>query len=401
TIDSNGNGIVNCMDPAPIPGGGCVPPPLLTVDLPPVDPPPSDGGGSSSGSQGGRPTLDFPGRPAGGTGSNTTAVAKASYLGLLYDTNGVTAATSGYLTAKTTDQGSYSAKLNLAGKTYPLSGRFDAQGRATATVARVGASALKVELQLDLSGGDQLRGRVSSGNWSSDLLADRVVWSKTHPAGQAGSYTLVIPGSSNGSSPRGSGFGTVKVDGAGVVKWVGTLADGTKVSQGSGLSKQGIWPLYSSVYGGGGVVVSWMQFASQAESDLGGQLVWMKPAGMGGYYPRGFTNEVMAMGSAYQAPAAGRRALNLSTGSLVLSGGGLSGSVTNGVTLGLNNKATGAGGVSLSITPATGLFKGSAIDVGTGKPLSFQGVLFKKGNIGVGYFLGTDQSGEVYLGAAP
>jgi hypothetical protein len=24
--------------------------------------------------------------------------------------------------------------------------------------------------------------------------------------------------------------------------------------------------------------------------------------------------------------------------------------------------------------------------------------LFKKGNIGVGYFLGTDQSGEVYLG---
>jgi len=193
----------------------------------------------------------------------------------------------------------------------------------------------------------------------------------------------------------------LKVDGAGVVKWVGTLADGTKVSQGSAISKQGIWPMYSSVYTGAGVVMSWMQFGSQAESDLAGQLVWMKPAG-GRYYPGGFTNEVSAIGSAYQAPAAGKRALNLSggNGSVVLSGGGLNGTITKGVTLGLNNKGSGTG-VTLSITAATGLFKGSAVDAQTGKPLTFQGVLFKKGNIGVGYFLGQDQSGEVYLGPNP
>ncbi|HXU78987.1 MAG TPA: hypothetical protein VN794_20585, partial [Methylomirabilota bacterium] len=140
----------------------------------------SDPGSSDSGSgavAGAR--LDFPAGSSGTPLPNGMTLAAGTYNGLFYSVNGITPGGSGYVTAKTTAQGSYSAKLNLAGKTYSLSGRFDAAGRATNTVARVGASALKVELQLDLSGGDQLRGRVSSGNWSSDLLADRVVWSKT------------------------------------------------------------------------------------------------------------------------------------------------------------------------------------------------------------------------------
>jgi len=251
-------------------------------------------------------------------------------------------------------------------------------------------------LYLDANG-DQLRGRVSSTGWSAEVLADRVVWSKSHMASQAGNYTLLIPGEAQGNCPAGSGFGTLKVDSAGGVKWVGTLADGTKISQASSLSKQGIWPAYTSLSGGSGLTMSWMQFASQDDSDLGGQWVWIKAGGPGHYYPQGFTNSVSAMGSAYQTPAPGHRALNLSSGNLVLSGGGLDQSIATPVTLGLNNKATGAG-VTLSITTSSGLFKGTAINTQTGKPLTFQGALFKKGNIGVGYFLGEDQSGEVYLG---
>jgi hypothetical protein len=67
----------------------------------------------------------------------------------------------------------------------------------------------------------------------------------------------------------------------------------------------------------------------------------------------------------------------------------------------LNNKVTGSGGLTLSITTTTGLFKGSALNPATGKPILFQGALFKKGNPGVGYFLGSTQSGEVHLDAAP
>jgi hypothetical protein len=55
----------------------------------------------------------------------------------------------------------------------------------------------------------------------------------------------------------------------------------------------------------------------------------------------------------------------------------------------------------VTITSASGLFKGSALNPATGKAMPFQGILFKKANVGVGYFLGVDQSGEVYLSPAP
>jgi hypothetical protein len=84
----------------------------------------------------------------------------------------VSTVSAGYFTAKVTDRGAYSGKLTLAGRAYVLSGGFDSAGRATATIARPGLSPLNVQLQVDLSGGDQIRGRVATGGWSAELLAD-------------------------------------------------------------------------------------------------------------------------------------------------------------------------------------------------------------------------------------
>lgn len=150
-------------------------------------------------------------------------------------------------------------------------------------------------------------------------------------------------------------------------------------------------------------MISWVQFSNQSDSDLRGELVWMKPASaVAKYYPLGFTNDVMARGSSYQAPLGGTRAIKLTQGNLTLSGGGLHSSVTNSLTLGLNNRVTVPAGthMSLTITPSTGLFKGTVLNPDTGKNVSFQGVLFKKSNVGVGYFLGAGQVGEVYLSPA-
>jgi hypothetical protein len=243
---------------------------------------------------------------------------------------------------------------------------------------------------------------VSDGNWTAELQADRQVYGKGQAAAQAGSYTFVIPGSSAANSPAGAGFGTVKVDGAGNVQWTGVLADGTKVSQKSALSKQGIWPLYASVYGGAGVVMSWVEFGNQSQSDMSGQLVWLKPAGAVGLgYAGGFTNEVNASGSRYHAPAAGKRVMGLNhgNGSVVLSGGGLGSELSTSISLASNNKvsAPASARLSLSITPSTGLFKGTAVNPSTGKPMTFQGALFEKGQIGIGYFLNGDKSGAVYI----
>jgi len=130
-------------------------------------------------------------------------------------------------------------------------------------------------------------GWLTDSHWMAELVADRLIYnSATNRPTQAGSYTMMLPG----MSVCGNGIGTVKVDKAGNVVWNGTLADGTSVSQATTLSKQGRWPLYASVYGGTGEVISWMQFSSQPDSDLTGQTIWIKPASRAAYYPLGTTN---------------------------------------------------------------------------------------------------------------
>jgi hypothetical protein len=353
------------------------------------------------------PTLTFPMPPpsSGEVLPNAFAQTKGVYNGLLYDSTGVLPVSSGYFTAKTTDKGAFSGKLLIGGRSYVLSGQFDSTGQVTKSVPRPGLSSLNVHLHLDMTGGDQIRGEVTAGTWSAQVVADRQIYSKSSLAPQAGNYVLIIPGDiHDGNCPGGDGFGTVKIDGSGTVLLSGTLADGTKVTQSTTVSKQGIWPLYAAPYLGRGVILSWIQLADQVDSDLGGHLVWIKPAGVvGKYYPGGFTNDIWATGSRYQAPATGARALNMSEGKLVLRGGGLSGTVAHDLTLGTNNRVTMPTGtkLTLTLTPTTGLFKGSALDPTSGKTMTFQGALFKKANIGVGYFLGSDQSGEVYLSPAP
>jgi hypothetical protein len=56
---------------------------------------------------------------------------------------------------------------------------------------------------------------------------------------------------------------------------------------------------------------------------------------------------------------------------------------------------------SLTLTPASGLFKGSVTLPGTKQSAAFQGVLLEKSVSGQGYFLGASQSGQVYFGPTP
>jgi hypothetical protein len=399
---------VNCMDPAPVPGGGCVPPaPIAIINL--TNSTPGSGGGSTGSGLGqGKSVLESPN--SHGTVSSTIlpngfTLAAGNYNGLIYETAGISSRSAGAFNVKSTAKATFSAKLSTGGRTYAFSGKFDPRGRATNSIARAGATPLKVELQVDLAGGDLMQGRVTDGNWSAVLVADRQIYSRNgRLSPQAGTYTLLVAGDPalSSSSPGGCGFGTVKVDAGGTVMFSATLADGTKISQSTTLSKQGLWPMYSSLNGGKGVLMSWVQFSNQSQTDLSGQMIWLRPAGASKYYPGGFTNALSVSGSAYHAPAAGMRVLNLTQGNLVLSGGGLSQSVTNGVTLGMNNKlsSTSDKSLTLTITASSGLFKGTLLNPATGKMVPIQGAVSRKANIGVGYFLGESTSGEVYLSRA-
>jgi hypothetical protein len=405
-LDSNTNGLVNCVDPSPIPTNqlsacSCNP---INIGLPVTLGTGGDGSGSGAGSSSSSGSqLGFPTVPGSGQ-SNSVQLASSSYSGLFYETNGVAAPSAGYFSAVMNAKGLYTGKISSGGSTYSFSGKIDpVTGQSSARVSRGMLHSLTVNLQLD-SAANQIRGTVTDGNWTANLMADKLVFSKSAHANQAGAYTLVIPGDlEDTNSPAGPSVGMVNVDGSGNVTWSGALADGAKVSQKSVISGEGIWPMYSSLYSGKGCMLGWIQVTN---SSVGGDLIWIKPAGVpDNYYPNGFTNLIESIGSPYHKPAAGARVLdwNGGLGELSISGGGLSQSWTNEIRLELNNRVTNLSGpkLTLTITPSSGLFRGTFVDPDSQKSEPFQGVLFQDNNTGVGYFLGPDRSGEIQLGPAP
>jgi hypothetical protein len=349
------------------------------------------------------PVFPMPAELALGVVSNAFASAQGNYHGLFYDTNnGVAPPTAGYLKLGVTRKGTYSGTIYLAGHEYPISGHFNSlTGWATNTIGK-GASAITVQLQLDLTGAYVVTGQISGADWTAQLEGDLQATREAVAAnGYSGYYVMTIPQASSGG-PEGTGFGTAKVDASGNVKWNGTLSDGTKVSQSTGISGDGIWPLYGSLYGGKGAVMAWMQFVTNGS--LGGGLVWIKPSSVKTKsYPEGFTNDVDAAGSIYVKPSPAGRLLDWtgSEGNVVLSGGGFLEPLTNNFTLDGQNRVSvsAAERLSLKINPSLGLFSGKMLG-GDGRHVPFSGVLWP-GGVGLGFFSTTNQSGGALLAPAP
>ena len=359
------------------------------------------------------PGLDFPGLSAALPGAYTTnangdlitssasplAGLPGAYNGLFYDTNGVSVLSAGSFSAKVTTRYAYSAKLALGGRTYTLSGKFDANGQSTGAIVRSGGlSRLMVSLQLvhlPASSGDQIRGTVTdTGNWQAQIVADRLVFDARvrKATAYAGSYTLVIPPATNG--PAGSGFGTLKVSTAGLLQWTASLADGSKLTQSSAVSAQGYCPLLASLYRGQGMLTSWLQLVGIGS---GGKVLWIKPQGaLALWFPGSFTNSVEAALSPYaKSTAAGL----FQGGSLSFSGGAVNQMLTKALVMNARGQLLSppSSQLKLSLNPASGLFQGttSLLDPLGGK-VSFQGVVVPNQLYGAGFFQKNGVSGQVY-----
>jgi hypothetical protein len=351
------------------------------------------------------PVLTPPPQNSGsGSVTNLFASAQGTYTGLFYETNGVTPVSAGYFAATLTSKGTFTAKLTLGGRSYPVTGTFDNSGKANAMISRGIISALRVQLQLDVSGGSQIKGTVSDSHWIADLLADRLSNAKAGKPSRT--YIMRIPGDVEGvNAPGGDGFGSVTIDAAGNLNWSSSLADGTKVTQKTTVSARGVWPLYASLYSGKGCMVGWINVATNT---LDGQLVWVKGSGVTGNayksYTQGFTNRIQATGMPYVKPAAGAGVFDWAgnPGEVSFSSSA-SPPWTNSVRLELNNLVTDQSGhkLNLTITSSSGLFRGSIVNPDTGKAMQFQGALFQDWKVGLGYYLDSNESGKVLLNRAP
>jgi hypothetical protein len=303
----------------------------------------------------------------------------------------------------TTARSGVSGSVTIGGTKYSISGKLDTSGTLRQTVKRGRVNMFQLFLEVDPTDADRMLGFVTpmDGSWTAYLEGDRAVFNKTTwPAPQAGRYNLTIPGRPGSTTmPQGNGYATVKVDAAGKITMTGSLPDGTTLSQSATLSKYGVWPLYASLYTGRGSLLSWITIGGPGVgSSLGGDLSWTKPPlSTAKYYPAGFTMGTGTWGSSYTPPPPGTPMLYRSQAQVVLHGGGLAQDLVNIVMIASNNRVTSLNKVTMTFTSSTGVFKGTVPNPagGRAKPLAFSGVILPLQYGGLGYFLGTDQSGQM------
>lgn len=313
------------------------------------------------------------GTNTGGGGGDWQPVA-GNYNGLFYESGGVQLGTSGFFSANTTTKGTLTGKIQMSTGRYSFRGQFDSSGAATLSVPRKGNSTLTMNLQMNTLDNSRIGGTVGDGTWTADLNAYR-----SDSTSSAGRYTLVLP-SSDGST--GDGYGTATLSPAGRVKFTGALPNGTKLSQSAAVSADGQWPFYAPLKSGA-QILGWLVFTN---ASIGGELNWNSAP-------------VDVIGSPYQP---GTGPVNFTDGVVTLSGGGLNSDLSSDVSV-LGSRATGQGGnsVKLTISPGTGLFKGSMANPSGGKPLNFSGAVLQNQDNGSGYFLNAGQSGRVSFGPQP
>jgi hypothetical protein len=360
-------------------------------------------------SQGAFIKIDNAGGTIAGGDTNTIPTTNGppqtgAYNGLFFQPGQVDEASSGAFTISVTAKHAYSGRLQLAGHRYALKGKFGSDGLATNHVSG-GKNGVQLEVQLRFGSDDQagqIFGSVSDGTWIATLMGNHSSFNaRKNPAPQAGSYTMIFPGSDGDPTlPTGDGYATVKISTSGQIVMLGALADGTKIAQRIPLSNQGTWPLYLSLYGNQGSVIGWVTFAANPDNDLTGLLTWIKPASARSkLYPAGFTVAPFATGSAYSKVKSAAQLLSSPNVTLTFTGGTLTADLVNSLTLGSGSHITdtSANQLHLNFTLATGKFSGTVADPAGGRPLPFSGVVLQKSNSGSGFLVDVAQSSRVIL----
>jgi hypothetical protein len=304
-----------------------------------------------------------------------------SFGGLFYEQDAVRLQSSGGFNLSVTAAGKYSGTLQMSAGKLVFSGQFGTLCLATNSIARKHTNALMVNFSLGSS--NQVLGSVSDGQWTANLYGERNGFQPANYGLSPGKYTVMVRGMMKGiTNSLGNSFGTLTLSSTGLLRFGGTLADGTKLSQSASISQYGNWPLFVPLYSGQGLVISWITFTNMVSGDLGGNLNWIKPPSAKSLlYQDGLAVQRPVFGSFYSMGT--NSVPTVTTANLAL-GGALTGSLTSQI-------------VSLQFSKANGTFTGQLRDSIGGKPVSFQGAFLQKFSAGYGFVLGTNLSSPVTL----
>jgi hypothetical protein len=313
----------------------------------------------------------------------------------------------GNLTLTIGSTGALSGKLLLGGKSYSLKGIFNPSGDYTLNfVAPSGApgSLLLHYDTADFEGSISATLNLGGGNVAFTLNQNQ--WNKkTNPAAHAGYYTMILPAEQPAAAgaPEGDGYGTFKIDAGGKVKGIICLPDGGKATLGSFVSAGGEIPVGVLVKAKATALSGTLVFNDVPEvSDLDGTLTWLKSKVAGTkdiYYRNGFTTDLPAVGSKYDAATVASTLFSGTSSAKIENGSSIVSGTTTGTVLLLAGGKTFTvistpvtSSLKTSFKTSTGLFSGSFIDA-AGVARKFNGALLQKQSKGAGFFLGKDAAG--------
>jgi hypothetical protein len=312
-----------------------------------------------------------------------------AYAGLFFDTNTMANDNSGYFKLTLATNGTFTGHILRVGTSNVFSGQFSPASPTLALAVSNTPCVLNLTLDTSANWTETISGSVSNttAGWSVQLLSYLNVNAGGFPAALAGEYLVAIPGNASASvGAPGDGTLAVTIANNGVTTLSGYLADDTFVSQTTHLSRSGNVPFYAAV-GTTGSASGWLTFKAGGTSQLqnDSEVVYIRGAG-GSYYPAGFTNATVAIGSIYDDTAIDL--LNVSSGSVVLSGGGLGSTITTSYTL-ANNVITidpsATNGLALTIFRNTGQVSGTFTS--GGQTAEINSVILQSTNVARGYFV--------------
>lgn len=343
----------------------------------------------------------------------------------------------GWLTLTLSPNGAFTGSLQLGKSKYALRGVFDGRTGVglTLNITRPGLPDLILDLNLTLNGNNrgQIVGTLRDGGTTQSLTLEREVWNKSFTPVLFGAkapvpyhLALELDAGHRGDAdyPQGWGFMVLSVNSLGAAKISGQLADGTKITSSSIVSREGEVSFFVGLYGGAGALVGAVQINPETElspldNSIDGQATWLRPVSnkpTDTLYPGGFKTTMSLGGAVYAAPLAGYRVLHLGNKTphaavqLELSEGSLSPSLTTALTISAANKVTeftpNDATYKLTFNPAKGLFSGSFVPAAGRKPIPFSGLLVPVTPLGresgFGYFLnpGATKTSPILSGGA-
>ena len=339
-----------------------------------------------------------------------------TYNGLITNLN-PTAGNIGSITLKLLNTGVFSGKFTLQGVSISFAGKFLQTGALENMHIIIDRTAPLTDfllgLTLDvLSGVPRITGTLDGAGFSSQLALDPVLYNTTTnllPGGLVSKYTALFlpeqPAVAN--APQSDGYATISITNTGAVTLAGKLANNVAITHASNLVGVASWPLFVPLHTNQGYIAGNVFFNSTpGVSDFEGSIAWRKPLTVGGIHTAEFTTQLDLIGSRYDAPLAGQRALNLrgTVPNAIFNavGGNLAAPITRNITLDSANKfitPVDAVTLKLTLTATSGLFTGTFKDGAATRTVS--GVLFQEENFGSGFFPGTSVSGAVEIESHP